>query len=71
MFWEKQGNHVTLRLVGQRVLVEAGKRFNAAFQARAYLGLRSTTLVGVGELAEISPSAEMEDFLNNSVSGVK
>lgn len=55
-------------MIGQRVIVEAGKRFNAAFQARVYLGLRSMMLVGVGEAAELSPSAEMEDFLNNSVS---
>jgi len=68
MFWEKQGNHVTLRMIGQRVIFEAGKRFNGAFQARSYLGQGSTVMVGVFEPAKLSPSAEMEDFLNNSVS---
>ena len=71
MFWEEQGNHVTLRMIGQRVIIDAGKRFKGAFQSRSYLGLRSTMLVGVFELAELSPSAEMEDFLNNSVSGAR
>ena len=68
MYWEEQGNYSTLRMVGQRVLVEAGKRLHLAFQTRAYLGQRSTMLVGVGELAELSPSAAMENFLNNSIS---
>ena len=68
MFWEQQGNHLTLKMIGQRVLVQKGKRFNIAFQGRMYLGRRSTMLVGVGEAAELSPSAEMKNFLNNSVS---
>jgi hypothetical protein len=67
MFWEEQGNYSTLRMVGQRVLVEAGKRLRLAFQAREYLGRQSTMLVGVGEPASLSPSAEMEKFLNLSV----
>jgi hypothetical protein len=67
MFWEEQGNYLTLRMIGRRVLIEAGKRFQGAFQARVYLGQRSMTLVAVGEPAELSPSATMDKFLNNSV----
>jgi hypothetical protein len=68
MFLEKQGNYVTLRMIGQRSLVEAGRRLSAAFQARVYLGQRSMMLVAVGESVELSPSDEMDDFLNNRVS---
>lgn len=68
MFWEEQGNYSTLRMVGQRILVEAGKRLHLAFQTRVYLAQRSTMLVGVGEPAELSPSAAMENFLNKSIS---
>ncbi|MBL6934281.1 MAG: hypothetical protein ISR48_02605 [Alphaproteobacteria bacterium] len=67
MYWEEQGNHVTLRMIGRRVLVEAGEQINAAFQARMYLGQRSTMMVAVGEPASLSPSATMENFLDNSV----
>lgn len=67
MFWEQQGNHETLRVLGQRVLIEAGKRIQVAFQARVYLGQGSTMMVAVFESAELSPSAKMEEFLNTSV----
>jgi len=71
MFWEEQGNYVTLRTIGQRAFVEAGEQFKMAFQARTYLGDRSIMTVFVGELAELSPSAEMENFLDRSVKFVE
>jgi hypothetical protein len=71
MFWEKQGNHVTLRMNGQRVIVGGETEINFAYQARLYLGQKSMMMVGVGEPAKVSPSAEMYDFLNNSVSGAR
>ena len=67
VFWEQQGDQITLRMIGRRNIIEAGKRLNAAFQARMYLGQRSSMMVAVGEPASISPSAEMERFLNGSV----
>ena len=67
MYWEEQNGQATLRMIGQRVLVEAGTKNKAAFQARVYLGKVSTMMVVVGEPAEYSPSANMYDFLNNSV----
>ena len=71
MFWEEQGNHVTLRMIGQRVFVGGETEINFAYQARLYLGQKSMMMVGVGEPAKISPSAEMYDFLNNSISGAR
>lgn len=68
MFWEQHGEEMTLKMIGRRTLVEAGKRLRAAFQARMYIGNRSTMMVGVLEPANLSPSAEMYDFLDNSVS---
>ncbi len=67
MYWEEQGNYVTLRMVGQRVIVEGGETFNLAFQARMYVGQHSTMMVAVGEPATLSPSLEMENYLNSSV----
>lgn len=67
MFWEEKGNHVTLRMIGQRVIVGGGTESNFAFQARMYLGQKSMMMVGVGEPARLSPSKEMEVFLNTSV----
>ena len=67
MFWEEQGNQETLRMVGQRVLFEAGQKFHAAFQARIFFGQKSMMMVAVAEPARLSPSKEMEKFLNTSV----
>ena len=67
IFWEQQGDHVTLRMVGQKVFIEGGKQFSGAFQARMYVGQRSMMMVGVAEPASSFPSAAMERFLNDSV----
>jgi len=67
MFWEEQSNQLTLRMIGQRVLVEAGKKLGLSFQVRMYIGQRSTMMVGVGEPTELSPSANMMQFLNHSI----
>ena len=67
MFWEEQGSQLTLRMIGQRVIVEAGKRLGFSFQVRMYIGQRSTMMVGVGEPSDLSPSANMMQFLNHSI----
>jgi len=67
LYWEQRGEHTTLKLVGKRTMIEAGKRISLAIQSRMYIGHRSTMVVSVGESAAISPSAEMEKFLNYSV----
>jgi len=68
LYWEQHGEYETLKVFGQRVIVVAGEQFNISFQARVYLGQRSTMMVGVGERSFLSPSLEMRDFLNNSIS---
>ena len=67
MFWEQQGGHETLRMIGQRVLIEAGRRLKASFQARVYLGRISMLTMFVAEPASLSPSVEMKQFLDHSV----
>jgi len=68
MYWEEQGNYVTLRMIGRKILIEDGKSIKMSFQSRTYLGEVSTMTVIVGEPPDFSPSANMYDFLNNSVS---
>ena len=54
-------------MIGQRVFVVAGRQINAAFQARIYLGQKSTMMAVVMMESFLSPSVQMVKFLNQSV----